>query len=115
MLVRAKGCWLPWILLLTLGIIPVPGRTQSLARTAAGGPAEPGANAAAQGTQTLDLNTATAEQLKTLPGVGEAYAKRIVDGRPYTAKNQLVSKGILPQSTYDRIKDNVVAHRLTKR
>ncbi len=68
---------------------------------------------AANGYQ-LDLNTATASQLKTLPGIGDAYAKRIVDARPFTAKNQLLTKGIVPQSTYDRIKDSVVAHHAAK-
>ena len=62
----------------------------------------------------LDLNTATADQLKALPGIGDAYAKRIIDGRPYTAKNQLTSRGILPQKTYDTIKDKIIAHRPTK-
>ncbi len=73
-----------------------------------------GAPTASLSAQPLDLNTATPAQLKTLPGIGDAYAKRIVDGRPFTAKNQLVTKGILPQGTYDKIKDAVVAHRASK-
>ncbi len=59
----------------------------------------------------LDLNTATAAQLRALPGMGDAYVRRVLDGRPYTAKNQLVTRGILPQSAYERIRDRIVAHR----
>ena len=60
----------------------------------------------------IDINTATADQLKTLPGIGDAYAKRIIDGRPYASKNQLVSRGILPKATYDKIAAKIIAKRV---
>lgn len=59
----------------------------------------------------LDINTATAAQLSALPGMGPAYAARVIAGRPYSAKNQLVNRGILPQDAYERIKPLIVAHR----
>lgn len=61
--------------------------------------------------QLLDINTATAEQLKALPGMGEAYAARVIAGRPYTAKNQLATRGILPKEEYERIRELIIAHR----
>jgi DNA uptake protein ComE-like DNA-binding protein len=59
----------------------------------------------------LDINTATLAQLTALPGMGDAYARRVIAARPYTAKNQLVTRGVLPQAAYERIKDRIVAHR----
>jgi competence protein ComEA len=59
----------------------------------------------------LDINTATPEQLKALPGIGDAYTQRIIAGRPYTAKNQLVTRGIIPQTAYEKVKDQIIAHR----
>ena len=72
------------------------------------------ATTAAATTDKIDINSATADQLKAIPGIGDAYSKRIIDGRPYTAKNQLVSKGILPQGVYDKIKDQIIANKPKK-
>jgi competence protein ComEA len=57
----------------------------------------------------LDINSATAEQLDALPGVGKAYSAAIIKGRPYKGKDELVHKKVLPEKTYDGIKDKIIA------
>lgn len=57
----------------------------------------------------LDVNTASAEELRALPGIGEAYSKKIIDNRPYQKKDQLVSRKVIPESTYQGIKDQIIA------
>src|SRR5882672_8963058 len=89
-------------LLLASLILPVVAPVRSFSAAA------PQAAAAAD---KLDINTATKDQLKALPGIGDTYSQKIIDGRPYRAKNELVQKKIVPQATYDKIKELIIAHQ----
>ena len=69
-------------------------------------------SAAKHSSKKVDINSATKEELDALPGIGEVYSQKIVDGRPYRSKTDLVTCKVIPQSTYDKIKNDVVAHQV---
>ena len=93
----------------SVGISPVLAQTGAPAKTDAPAKAKTDTKADAKKKEPIDINSASADELKSLPGIGEAYAKKIVDGRPYARKDDLEKKGIVPKATYNKIKEQIIA------
>lgn len=93
----------------SLGMSPVLAQTSAPAKTDAPAKAKTETKSDAKKKEPLDINSASEDELKALPGIGDAYAKKIVEGRPYARKDDLTKKKIVPQATYDKIKNQIIA------
>ena len=95
------------MVLLGLALLVSGGTIQAVSQSS--GSMASSVKSIASKTPLLDINSATADELHALPGIGDAYTQKIIAGRPYKMKTDLVRKKIIPQATYDKIKDQIIA------
>lgn len=89
----------------------VPAQTASMSKSQAAPKSSKTTAVDSGAADQIDINRANAATLKTLPGIGDAYSSAIIKNRPYKNKSQLVSRKVIPQVTYDKIKDKIVAKK----
>jgi DNA uptake protein ComE-like DNA-binding protein len=101
------------IVFTTILVLTLAAGQLAVAQASPGAGASKATKTATAAAEKLDINSASKEQLDALPGIGETYAQKIIDNRPYRTKRDLVIKKIIPQSTYEKIKDQIIAHQST--
>ena len=99
-----------WILLFVTAVamVAAPLQTPKSSKSKAAATSSPAASSSSS-SKLIDINSASQDDLKSLPGIGDAYSAAIVKNRPYANKSQLVSRKVIPQATYDKISGQIIA------
>ena len=98
-----------WILVIIAALALAVGQAPRKGGTSKPAAASQSSSTSKSSSNLIDINSASAAELKSLPGIGDAYSAAIIKNRPYANKRQLLSRKVVPQATYDKISDQIIA------